>query len=109
MPAPKKIIQLSALIFLFSFFTNNCFAQFGNPIKWSADGNGFYRSRFGSIILTSLPDNKESTIIAAEKLTPQGSSSPLGIQSFSFSNDNQKLLIYTNSKKVWRYNTRGDY
>jgi dipeptidyl-peptidase-4 len=104
----KKVIRLSTLIFLFSFFINICFAQFGNPIKWSADGNGYYRSRFGGIILTSLPDNKETTIITAEKLTPQGTSA-LNIQNFSFSNDNQKVLIYTNSKKVWRYNTRGDY
>jgi dipeptidyl-peptidase-4 len=31
------------------------------------------------------------------------------IKSFTFSNDNNKVLIFTNTQKVWRYETRGDY
>jgi dipeptidyl-peptidase-4 len=31
------------------------------------------------------------------------------VRSFSFSVDGTQLLIYTNSKRVWRYDTRGDY
>ncbi|WP_299289193.1 S9 family peptidase, partial [uncultured Mucilaginibacter sp.] len=34
---------------------------------------------------------------------------PLAVRSFTFSDDGKKVLIYTNSKKVWRYDTRGDY
>jgi dipeptidyl-peptidase-4 len=33
----------------------------------------------------------------------------LSFRIYIFSADNSKLLIYTNTAKVWRYNTRGDY
>ena len=33
----------------------------------------------------------------------------LEIESFSFSQSKNKILIFTQSVKVWRYNTRGDY
>ena len=45
----------------------------------------------------------------AEKLTPAGASSPLLVEEFDLSQDEQKLLIFTNSERVWRSNTRGDY
>jgi dipeptidyl-peptidase-4 len=31
------------------------------------------------------------------------------IEDYSWSDDNTQLLIFTNTKKVWRLNTRGDY
>jgi dipeptidyl-peptidase-4 len=31
------------------------------------------------------------------------------VRSFTFSADNSKVLIYTNTRRVWRYDTRGDY
>lgn len=33
----------------------------------------------------------------------------MNIKNFAFSADGKKLLIFTNTKRVWRYNTRGDY
>ena len=38
-----------------------------------------------------------------------GASSPLVIEEFTLSADNQRLLIFTNTERVWRSNTRGDY
>src|SRR6185312_3709479 len=40
---------------------------------------------------------------------PPGHAEPMTMQGYTFSADGKKLLIYTNSKKVWRQNTRGDY
>jgi dipeptidyl-peptidase-4 len=48
-------------------------------------------------------------VINKKQLTPVGSDIPLSVRNFFFSNDESKLLIYTNSKKVWRYDTKGDY
>lgn len=42
-------------------------------------------------------------------LTPKGANDELKVRSYSFSEDNQKVLIYTNTKRVWRYDTKGDY
>ncbi len=41
-------------------------------------------------------------------LTPQGKPA-LSVASFAFSADGSKVMIFTNTKRVWRYNTRGDY
>ncbi|HWX94900.1 MAG TPA: S9 family peptidase [Terriglobales bacterium] len=47
--------------------------------------------------------------VSAKQLTPSGSKEPLKIEDYAWSNDLTRLLIYTNSKRVWRANTRGDY
>lgn len=48
-------------------------------------------------------------LVTADDLTPPQASKPLTIEGYTFSPDESLLLIYTNSKRVWRNNTRGDY
>jgi dipeptidyl-peptidase 4 len=48
-------------------------------------------------------------LISASKLVPEGATSPLTIDDYSWSDDRARVLIYTNAKRVWRQNTRGDY
>jgi dipeptidyl-peptidase-4 len=48
-------------------------------------------------------------LVAAEELIPAGRSAPLTIDDYAFSADKSRLLIFTNSQRVWRTNTRGDY
>ena len=50
-----------------------------------------------------------SILIAAASLIPSGAPAPLVIEDYAWSKDGRKLLIFTNSKQVWRQNTRGDY
>ena len=47
--------------------------------------------------------------IAAAKMVPAGAKAPLTVESYKFSPDGKRVLIFTNSKTVWRQNTRGDY
>ncbi len=42
-------------------------------------------------------------------LTPAGASAPLDVEDYEWSADHTKLLIFTNSARVWRENTRGDF
>ncbi|MGI4804859.1 MAG: S9 family peptidase [Janthinobacterium lividum] len=85
-------------------------AQFGSGIKWTKDGNNYMQVQDGSIVQTSINDpSKQTTLVDAQLFTPKGRTEPLKIRSFIFSDDGKKVLIYTNSKKVWRYDTRGDY
>jgi dipeptidyl-peptidase 4 len=53
--------------------------------------------------------NTRSVLIPAEKLIPMGEKLPLRINGYEWSADNQQLLIFTNTKRVWRQNTIGDY
>jgi dipeptidyl-peptidase 4 len=50
-----------------------------------------------------------TVLVPASALKPAGAERPLGVQGYEFSPDGRKLLIYTNSRKVWRVNSRGDY
>ncbi|MFY7963748.1 MAG: S9 family peptidase [Chitinophagaceae bacterium] len=81
----------------------------GKAIKFSKDGNSYYQSEMGSIVQFSLPSLDKKVVVKKEELIPTGKTSNLSIKSFSFSNDESKVLVFTNSRKVWRYDTRGDY
>ena len=52
---------------------------------------------------------KQSIFLPAGKLIPEGEEKPVYIESFSMSDDESKVLIFTNSSRVWRTNTKGDY
>jgi len=95
------------------FVCISCFvvviAQPPTGIHWMKDGNGFYEEESGEIAQYRLPSLSKAVIADRNALTPKGSSTPLKVRNFFFSNDANKLLIYTNSKRVWRYDTRGDY
>lgn len=51
----------------------------------------------------------EQVVASAAQFTPAGTKQPLKIEGFQFSADERRLLLYTNSQRVWRQNTRGDY
>jgi dipeptidyl-peptidase-4 len=97
------------LIFAFLLFSGMLFAQRGANIKWTNDGKGYYAIENNAIVEYSLPGFQRSVVIDAAQLTPVGSAAPLPVQAYTFTDDGKKLLIFTNSKKVWRQNTRGDY
>ncbi|MEO8764821.1 MAG: S9 family peptidase [Ginsengibacter sp.] len=86
------------------------FCQFGaKDINWTTDGNAYLKIKDGNIVKTDVKTNNESVIVKKEQLIPAGSVTPLSFDVYSFSPDNKFLLIFTNTAKVWRYNTRGDY
>ena len=88
---------------------NKVQAQRG-AINWAKDGYQYFSTgRNGGIDELDTRDSaKRTTVITKEMLTPAGKST-LGISGFKFSEDDSKVMIFTNTKRVWRYNTRGDY
>ena len=48
-------------------------------------------------------------LVAAKQLVPTGESTPLEIADYQFSADGGRVLIFTNTRRVWRRHTRGDY
>jgi len=50
-----------------------------------------------------------SILIAAASFVPAGDTVPLSVDDYIWSPDAQQLLIFTNTERVWRQNTRGDY
>jgi dipeptidyl-peptidase-4 len=105
----QKLILKLSLLLLIGFFSANTYAQAEPEINWTKDGNGYYEISDGEIVDITLPKRDRKTILTRSQLTPQGMNHPLKIKSFVISADATKVLIYTNAKKVWRYETRGDY
>lgn len=94
----------------FLFSLSFCFTLLlsAQEIKWTVAGDGYYRAESGQIVRTTLPGMEKSVVVTAAQLTPAGQA-PLQVRNFAFSADGQLLLVYTNTRKVWRLDTRGDY
>ena len=106
-----------AVLTLGRIFTDEEFEteDFG-PAKWMDYGSGYTTledspdREDGKDIVRYDPETSERKIfVASARLIPQGQSQPLEIEDYSWSNDGRKLLVFTNTQRVWRTNTRGDY
>jgi dipeptidyl-peptidase-4 len=103
---PKKLL----ILVIFSIGTLSSFSQFGSKeINWTADGNSTLSIYQGNIVKTDLKNHNEKILVKKEQLIPAGMDRPLRLDQYSFSTRYATLLIFTNTAKVWRYNTRGDY
>lgn len=108
----KKLIRITiSLIVISQLITiSKVQAQFGSGTQWTKDGNGYLQFQNGAIVQKNIKDpNNEIILVNEALLTPKGRTTPIPVRSFTFSEDGKKVLIYTNTKKVWRYDTRGDY
>ena len=109
-PTPRITGLFLAFLIFGCLFTLSSQAQRGGGgVKWSKDGKSYYAIENNSLMRYQLPAFTSVVMVDAAQLTPPGHTTPINIQSFAFSDDEKKLLIFTNTKKVWRLNTRGDY
>lgn len=84
------------------------------PVFWIDEGEAFVtveKDEKGQdqLIKYISRTNKKSTYLSSEESTPSGQNAALEIEDFTLSPDGSKLLIFTNSSRVWRSNTKGDY
>ena len=78
-------------------------------LKWSGEGDSYYRLIDNQIIKYTLPGNIPYTLVSREKLIPPDSTAPLKIDYFNIDEKTGKVLLMTNAMKVWRLKTRGNY
>ncbi len=101
--------KLMLLLLLLLSFTNLAVNAQRGKIHWATDGYQYYKAQGNQIVELDARDaGKKTVVVTKAMLTLQGQA-PLSIANFSLSDDSKKVLIFTNSKRVWRYNTRGDY
>ena len=85
-------------------------AQVGPGTQWTKDGYGYLQARPDEIVqLDARRPGRAVTVLSQQQLTPTGQTEPLKVRRFALADDGQKVLLNTNTKKVWRYDTRGDY
>jgi len=61
------------------------------------------------IVRCDTATGTRDVLVPASLLTPPGSDKPLTIEGYDGSADMGRVLIFTNSRRVWRGKTRGDY
>src|SRR6476659_8829726 len=76
--------------------------RFG-PARWLPDGTAY------AIVERSGTGAEIARYDAASGTRSVLASTQLDIDDYEWSADGRRLLIFTNTKKVWRQNTRGDY
>ncbi|MGE3618800.1 MAG: DPP IV N-terminal domain-containing protein, partial [Gemmatimonadales bacterium] len=88
--------------------------RFG-PAVWIENGAAYTtveRAASGpgaDIVRYDTRTGARSVLVPAARLTPAGTSTPLDIEDYQLSGDQSLLLVFTNSERVWRQNTRGDF
>lgn len=82
---------------------------YAQNLKWNSAGDAFYQAREGAIYAVSATTGQQTALVTAADLTPAGASKPLSTRRFTFTSDEKGLLLFTNTQRVWRYETRGDY
>lgn len=91
-------------------------SDYFGTVRWLDDGSGYTAierstkvNGFLDLVFYAKGNLAKSTIVSASELIPDGATTPLFIEDYSWSPDNSLLLIFTNGQRVWRYNTKGDY
>jgi dipeptidyl-peptidase-4 len=74
--------------------------RFG-PARWLENGNAYTTVENGrkDIVRYSTATGERKVLVSA----------PFAISDYEWSSDGNRVLLFTNTRRVWRYETRGDY
>ena len=103
-----SFLRIKILLLLICISTLSV-AQNRGKINWTADGNSYTKIKDGNIIQIDPVTEEEVIVVSKAKLTDPATSKTLVPQSYEFNSNYTRVLIFTNTVKVWRYNTMGDY
>ncbi|MBK6722772.1 MAG: S9 family peptidase [Acidobacteria bacterium] len=112
----RTVLAQDNALTLENIYTKRAFRSKGfGPVRWMKDSKGYSTVETNKdlggeeIVRYDAQTGERSLLVSAKQLTPVGAQKPLGIDDYEWSDANDRMLIFTNTKKVWRYNTRGDY
>ncbi|NJD21351.1 MAG: S9 family peptidase [Melioribacter sp.] len=98
------------------FNSRDFMGEFAGQTRWIDNGK-YYTTLEGSkdvsggrdIVKYETESGKREIMVSAKFLIPEGEAKPLGISNYIWSPSRNFLMIYTNTARVWRQNTKGDY
>jgi dipeptidyl-peptidase-4 len=74
------------------------------PVVWIDNGNRYVTIDREGLTAHDTASGATTVLATAAEMNPAGE-----IAAASFSSDSSQALLFTNTRKVWRLNTRGDY
>ncbi len=90
--------------------------KFFGGARWTEGGNAYQTLEpsalapgSSDIVRYETATGARTVVVSARQLTPQGAREPLDIDDYDWARGDSLLLVFTNTRKVWRRNTRGDY
>lgn len=96
-----------------AIFERNEFAvQSVGPTAWLDGGRRYTAVRREAprdLVAYDTATGASDVLVPASALAPPGAKDPMAIDEYAWSADKSKLLIFTNTRKVWRTHARGDY
>jgi len=108
---PDRLAQELERIFQAREYRSRSFG----PARWIEDGRRYTTLEPVSdgegrdIVAYETSTGTRSVLVESKALIPRERKEPLEINDYRWSDDHRKLLVFTNSQRVWRQNTRGDY
>lgn len=113
---PIKGQNTSMNLTLEDIYKNRKYGQEGyGPVRWMKNNKGYSILEMvretvrRDIVKYDAETGQRSVLISSKQLIPGGETTSLRIADYIWSEDNLKLLIFTNTRRVWRYHTKGDY
>ena len=98
------------------FVTRDLAVKSFGPVRWIGKGESYTvlepspkAEESKDIVRYETATSRREVLVPASELVPSGSDKPLKIENYELSDDLNRVLIFTNSRRVWRQNTRGDY
>lgn len=114
--SPLSAQTSRSILKLEDIYKNNIYNDKGyGPIRWSKDNKGYLTFETSKavkgrdIVKYDAETGTRTVVCDAKSFIPEGQSYPLTVSDYIWSGDNTKLLIFTNTRRVWRYHTKGDY
>lgn len=106
----------AALLTVDRIYNSTEFKTKSYSVKWLEDGSGYTKLEKSAdpvggqdIVRYEPATGNKVVLVSAGQLVPDAESAPLKISGYSLSRDLAKVLIFTNTKRVWRHHTRGDF
>ncbi|MBK6681173.1 MAG: hypothetical protein IPG53_14710 [Ignavibacteriales bacterium] len=117
-----KKISLFIVLILFSasaqekvtiekLFRGEFSGEFFKSVSWTESGHTYYKMEDGTdgsqIFKVDISTGNKTLLAETKDFVPEGKNTPLGLNDFKFSKSGKYILIYTNTKRVWRVNSKG--
>jgi len=113
---PAARAQGSATLTLDRIFSGELSARYPGQARWIADGTAYTMlepsprvAGADELVRYEAAGGARSVLVPAERLVPPGGDRPLSVDDYYWSPDGRRLLVFTNTARVWRADTRGDY